>query len=268
MKYTFGFIGTGNMGSALALAVAKKAGGSSIAVANRTVQKAQKLADQTGAAVTDNRDIAENCKYIFLGVKPQMMAAMLEDIRDIIQRRKDEVVLVSMAAGLTVDKIAHMAGGDVAVVRIMPNTPVAIGKGVTLYCSNSRVSDECEAFVADAISESGFVDKIDENLINIGNTLAGCGPAFAEIFAEALADGAVACGLPRAKAVDYAAKMLEGTASLMLASGKHTGQLKDEVCSPGGSTIRGVQALENGGFRAAAMNAVIAAFDKTNQLGK
>ena len=268
MKYTFGFIGAGNMGGALAQAVAKKVGGDCIAVADANYDKASELAGKIGAAVYDNQYIAQYCKYIFLGVKPQMMEAMLGDIKDIIQSRKDDVVLVTMAAGLTADKIASMAGGNVAAVRIMPNMPVAIGKGVTVYCSNSIAKDSDEAFVADALSESGLVDKIDEGLINIANTLAGCGPAFAAMFAEALADGAVACGLPRDKATDYAARMLEGTAEYLIQSGKHTGQLKDAVCSPGGSTIKGVQALENGGIRAAAMNAIVDAFNRTNELAK
>ena len=129
MQYKFGFIGTGNMGGAIAKAVSKFNNGK-ILLANRTREKAQILAQSIGATACDNITVAKQSDIIFLGVKPQMMAEMLDEIKDIISSRKDEVVLVSMAAGLTTQKISEMAGGDVAVVRIMPNTPVAIGKGV------------------------------------------------------------------------------------------------------------------------------------------
>ena len=263
----FGFIGTGNMGSAIAKAVAKNKGGKNIALADRSIQKAQILADEIGASVLDNQATAKQCDYIFLGVKPQMMEHMLAEIKDILQSRKGEVTLVSMAAGLTADKICEMAGGDVAVVRIMPNTPVAIGKGIILYCSNELAKNK-ETFVAEALSMGGLVDKIDEKLIDVGTVVAGCGPAFAAMFAESLADGAVSCGLPREKAEQYAAKMIEGTASLISDGGKHPAKLKDEVCSPGGSTIKGVEALEGNNFRGAVMAAVNAAYNKTKELGK
>lgn len=266
MHYTFGFIGTGNMGSAIAKAVSKSKGGKNIALANRSKQKAQNVADQIGATVVDNRAIAKQCDYIFLGVKPQMMEQVIGDIRDILQSRKNEIVLVSMAAGISCDKICNMAGGDVAVVRIMPNTPVAIGKGIILYCSNAFAKDK-ERFVVDSLSEGGLVDKIDEKLIDAGSAVAGCGPAFAAMFAESLADGAVSCGLPREKAQMYAAKMMEGTACLITESGKHPAKLKDEVCSPGGSTIKGVETLENNNFRGAVMSAISASYSKTKELG-
>ncbi|MEE0867797.1 MAG: pyrroline-5-carboxylate reductase [Clostridia bacterium] len=264
----FGFIGTGNMGGALAEAVAEKTNGTDILVSNRTAEKAQDLSKKIGAQVSDNETIARKCKYVFLGVKPQMMAQMLENISAILTSRRDDVVLVSMAAGLSCEKISSMAGGGMKVIRIMPNTPVSIGKGIILYCANDRVSADELKEVADSLSPAGLVDLIDESLIDGASAVSGCGPAFVYIFAEALADGAVACGLPRKKAALYAAKMIEGSAALMSESNKHTGELKDAVCSPGGSTIQGVKALEKGGFRSCAINAVAAAYEKTLDLGK
>ena len=176
-------------------------------------------------------------------------------------------MLVSMAAGLTMEQISAMAGGAYPVIRIMPNTPCAVGAGVVLYDANSLVtSQELSAFT-NALSGAGVLDRLEERLIDAGSAVAGCGPAFACLFLEALADGGVACGLPRQKALLYAAQMLEGTARLMLETGSHPGAMKDAVCSPGGSTIAGVHALERQGLRAAAMDAVIAAAEKNRALG-
>jgi pyrroline-5-carboxylate reductase len=150
----------------------------------------------------------------------------------------------------------------------MPNTPARVGSGVILYDANDRVCREDLVEFLDAIAQAGMLDPLPERLIDAGSAVAGCGPAFACQFMEALADGGVACGLPRAKAMEYAAQMLLGTAKLLLETGEHPGALKDAVCSPGGSTIQGVRALEQGGFRGTVMEAVIAAWEKNQELGK
>ena len=258
-----GFIGTGNMGAAIASAVAGE--GRELLLANRTPAKAQALAEQLGARVVKNPEAAGESDLLFLGVKPQMMGDMLDDIAPILRTRTDRFVLVTMAAGLTCDTIRDMAGGDYPVIRIMPNTPCAIGKGVVQYCGLGVEEEELAEFAA-LMAPAGLIDRVDEKLIDAASAVSGCGPAFAYLFIEALADGAVACGLPRGKAMAYAAQMLAGSAELALNSGKHPGALKDAVCSPGGTTIQGVRALEEGGFRAAAMNAVIAAYEKTLSL--
>ena len=258
-----GFIGTGNMGAAIASAVAGE--GRELLLANRTPAKAQALAEQLGARVVKNPEAAGESDLLFLGVKPQMMGDMLDDIAPILRTRTDRFVLVTMAAGLTCDTIRDMAGGDYPVIRIMPNTPCAIGKGVVQYCGLGVEEEELAEFAA-LMAPAGLIDRVDEKLIDAASAVSGCGPAFAYLFIEALADGAVACGLPRDKAMAYAAQMLAGSAELALNSGKHPGALKDAVCSPGGTTIQGVRALEEGGFRAAVMNAVIAAYEKTLSL--
>lgn len=267
MKYTFGFIGTGNMGGAIARAVSAKGGDIRILLANRTPEKAQALADGIGATVCDNETVARECDIIFLGVKPQMMEEMLSGIKDILQARKGEVTLVSMAAGLTCDKISLMAGGDMAVVRIMPNTPVAIGKGVILYCFN-KLAEERADIVADALEYGGLVDQVDESLIDIGTVVMGCAPAFAALFADSLAKGGEENGLNGEKAILYAAKMMEGTAALMQSSGKEPSQLIKEVCSPGGSTIKGVESLVENEFEKIVRNAVSASYKRTVELGR
>lgn len=268
MSTFFSFIGTGNMGGALARAAAQKLPVSEILLANRTTSKAQALAQELGCRVGTNVDAATEGKYIFLGVKPQMMRDMLASIAPLLQKRSDRFILVTMAAGLTMEQISTMASGNYPVIRIMPNTPCAVGAGVVLYDSNCHVTDAEVAEFTEALSGAGMLDHLEEHLIDAGSAVAGCGPAFACLFMEALADGGVTCGLPRAKALRYAAQMLEGTARLLLESGQHPGTMKDAVCSPGGSTIAGVRALEQGALRATVMNAVIAADQRNKELGK
>ena len=255
-----GFIGTGNMGSAVAHAVAGQ--GRELLLANRTPAKAQALADAVGGRVVKNPEAAGESELLFLCVKPQMMADMLSDIAPILRARDDRFVLVTMAAGLTCESIRDMVDMPCPVIRMMPNTPCAIGAGVIQYCGLGVTEEELNEFAA-LLKPAGLVDKVEERLIDAASAVSGCGPAFAYLFMEALADGAVACGLPRDKAMAYAAQMVEGSARMVLESGKHPGVLKDAVCSPGGTTIQGVRALEEGGFRAAAMNAVIKAYEKT-----
>jgi len=267
-NYRFGFIGTGNMGGALAKAACAGAGPAAVVLANRTASKAEALAAALGCASSDNGTVAREAKFIFLGVKPQMMAGLLADIAPALAARRDRFVLVTMAAGLTMAKIAALAGGDYPVVRIMPNTPVAVGAGMVLCARSAAVTDDEFSEFREAMAAAGRFDELAENLIDAASVVTGCAPAFADLFLESLADGAVECGLPRAKAYEYAAQMLLGSARLALETGAHPGALKDAVCSPGGSTIAGVHALERGAFRAAVMDAVASACQKTKELGK
>ncbi len=267
MENTFGFIGTGNMGSALARAAAKAMPVSNIFLANRTAAKAEALAKELGCKAV-SVEKAAGCGYIFLGVKPQMMAGLLADIAPVLSERQEDFILVSMAAGLTMADIQAMAGKPYPVIRIMPNTPVAVGSGIVLYDATDNVPQEALAQFCENLRFAGLLDYLPEKLIDAGSAVAGCGPAFAALFMEALADGGVKCGLPRAKALEYAQQMLLGTAQLAIQTGQHPGVLKDAVCSPGGSTIAGVQALEEGAFRASAIAAVEAAYHRTKELGK
>ena len=173
-----------------------------------------------------------------------------------------------MAAGLTMAQIEEMAGGNLPIIRIMPNTPVAVGKGMTLYCANDRVSDTVLADFLQDMDASGILDPVEERLFDAAGTVSGCGPAYLYMFIEAMADGAVSCGVPRAQAMKYAAATMAGAAQMVLETGLHPGQLKDNVCSPGGSTIAGVKALEDGAFRSAVMNCIQAAAKRNAELGK
>ena len=260
---TYGFIGTGSMGGAVAKAAAKAVGGGNLFLANRTPAKAEALAAELGGRACDNGTAARQ-DYIFLGVKPQMMAGMLLGIRPVLRERAEKgetFTLVTMAASLTIEKIQEMAGVEAPTVRIMPNLPISIGKGVILYTASG--AEKTLLGLLETLSPAGMLLPVEERLIDAGSAVAGCGPAFACLFIEALADGGVACGLPRAQAQALALQMLAGTAELLLQTDQHPAALKDAVCSPGGTTIAGVHSLEKGGFRAAAFDAVKAAYDKT-----
>ena len=262
-----GFIGTGNMGSALARAVCKSQGGGAVILANRTRAKAEALAEELSCRVWNNQVLAEQCEYIFLGVKPQMMAGMLADIAPTLAKRRDRFILVSMAAGIPTRRIQEMAGGNYPVIWVMPNTPANIGAGVLPFCSRDTTDAE-RAFFQTLLAPAGLVDPLDEHLMDAASAVAGSAPAFTYLYIEALADGGVASGLPRDKALSYAAQMVIGSGRMVLESGEHPELLKDKVCSPAGSTIQGIRTLERQGFRSAVFEAVVACVDRLNVLAK
>lgn len=268
MNELFGFIGTGNMGGALARAAVRALGPGQVLLADHNTRLAESLAAELGCNAVTNREIVARCGVIFLGVKPQFLKGMLADLAPALKEKNEPFLLVSMAAGVSMADVLAMAGGNYPLIRIMPNTPASVGCGMILYDSTEAVSAEALELFRKGLSCAGVLDPLPEKLIDAGSAVTGCGPAFVDLFLEALADGGVACGLPRDKAMIYAAQMVMGSARLALETGKHPGQLKDAVCSPGGSTIAGVRALEQHGFRGAVMDAVDAAFEKTKALGK
>ncbi|MBE7016492.1 MAG: pyrroline-5-carboxylate reductase [Ruminococcaceae bacterium] len=262
MKYDVGFIGAGNMGGALAKAISKT--GRTIAISDKDTKKAENLANDLSCNCTDNEDIATNAEYIFLGVKPQILPFVLKEIAPVLDKRTTPPILVTMAAGKSISFIEDEIGKPYPIIRIMPNTPVSIGEGMILYCKNSLV-DDCDDFL-NLLKFAGTLDKIRENLIDAASCISGCGPAWIYMFIESLADGGVKCGLPRDKAISYAAKTLSGAAELVISTGEHPDKLKDDVCSPGGTTIAGVHSLEKNAFRGAVAEAVEAAYKKTKEL--
>ncbi len=260
-----GFIGAGNMGTALAQATSL-IDNTELYIYDKDEAKAASLAKGIGAATASNKEIAEVCDFIFMAVKPNIIKAAAGEISDILKNRENYAI-VSMAAGVSLESL-EAAFPKSPIIRIMPNTPVAIGRGMTLFCKNESVTDTVSREFVRIMAKSGEIDEIPERLIDAASAVSGCGPAFVYMFIEALADGGVECGLPREKALAYAAETLIGAAETLKSSGKHPGELKDAVCSPGGSTIAGVHALESGAFRAVAQGAVVAAYKKTLTLGK
>lgn len=260
MKY--GFIGCGNMGGALAAAAAKSVGGKAVYLADADLQKAQALAERIGATVTDAQTVAKECDYIVLGVKPQGMAALLADFP-----AREGAVLVSMAAGLSTDTLSQMLGKKAPWIRIMPNTPVAVGEGRILYTVKDADRAAEEGFL-NLFKEAGRLYKLEEDLIDAGTALSGCGPAFVYLFIEALAEAGIEVGVPREIAVELAEGTVLGAAKLAVESGREPADLRNAVCSPGGSTIEGVKSLEADGLRAIVKQAINKSYKRTKELGK
>ena len=261
MKY--GFIGCGNMGGAIARALSKNT--ADILISGQS-GRSKALAQELGLPYGTVLDVAQNCDRIFLAVKPHLMAGVLAPLAPVLAERKP--LLITMAAGLEITQIEGFVGAKLPIIRIMPNTPVSIGKGVIPYCCNELVEDTLLQDWLRDMDQCGLLDSLEERLIDAASALSGSGPAYMYIFLEALADGAVACGIPRAKAMEYAAMTMAGSAEMYLSTKQHPGALKDAVCSPGGSTIAGVRALEQHGFRGAAMDCIAATYARNKELGK
>ena len=182
---TFGFIGTGNMGGALARAVCRTVPGEAVLLANRTPEKAAALAAELGCRTADDRTAAETADLLFLGVKPQMMGDLLSELAPVLAVRTAPFTLVSMAAGLSIARIQEMAGGNYPVIRIMPNTPVSVGEGMILYACGENVTQEAETAFLSALAGAGRLSPLPEDKMDAGSAVSGCGPAFADLFLEA-----------------------------------------------------------------------------------
>lgn len=264
-KYTAGFVGAGNMGGALAQAVCKKAGGENVIISCKTVEEADAVSKRLGCKNGTAEDVVKSSEFVFLAVKPQMISDVAAELKDAFSKNSG-CIIVSMLAGVTTDTLKEYFG-DRKIIRIMPNTPATVGEGMMLVAGNSNVTESDIEKFRDIMSMSGQLDEIPESLIDAATAVSGCGPAFVYMFIEALADGGVKCGLSREKAIKYAAQTLLGSAKMVLETGRHPEELKDAVCSPGGSTIAGVHSLEKGAFRNAAIDAVEASYKKTQKLG-
>ena len=257
-----GFIGCGNMGGALAAAAAKYKD-AEIRLFDKDEDKAKALAERIGGIVCDIDGVCA-CELVFLGVKPNIIPIVADEIAKKVAA--SGATVISMAAGVSLAKLAVMLG-NLPIIRIMPNTPAEVGYGMILYTANEKGAGTVPLFL-ESMAAAGKFDAIDERLIDAASAISGCGPAFAYMFIEALADGGVMSGLPRDKAMLYAAETLIGAAEVVKQTGRHPGALKDAVCSPGGSTIEGVKALEDGKMRGTVSGAVVASYEKTLKLGK
>lgn len=251
------------MGGALARAVSRVEN-TQVLLCDFDKSKAESLANEIGASLSSAEDMTKVCDYIFLGVKPSVLPSVIDEIKESAEKNKS-LVLISMAAGVCLEKIGEKT--SCPTIRIMPNTPVSVGAGMISWCKNQKVTKDASRGFEAIMAKAGRLLYIEEKLIDAATAVAGCGPAFVYMFIEALADGGVQCGLSRADAITMACETVKGAAMTVLETGKHPEQLKDEVCSPGGSTIVGVHALEDGAFRADTSEAVIAAYQKTKKLG-
>jgi len=267
-------IGSGNIGPALMKGISTVAGSKNIYFTDADFSKAEAAAASIGANVfPSNSEAVKQSDFVFLAIKPQILSEVLDEIKAAVKERflaeksgGKPLTIVSMAAGWPKAKIQACLGENVPVVRIMPNTPVLLSRGVIIISPSPELSKEKIAEVEKLLSGAGMVDRLEESYMDSVTGLSGSGPAFVYVFIEALADGGVRAGLPREKALRYAAQTVMGAAAMAVESGKHLGELKDMVTSPGGTAIAGVTALENGAFRAAAINAVEAAWRRSSEL--
>ena len=275
MKKTIACIGSGNMGAALMKGIGKAVGPENIGITDADMSKAKAVAASLGAKVfSSNSEAVEQCDLVFLAVKPQILKNVLKEIEAAVKKRiEDEkkggkpLTMVSMAAGWSIAEIQECLGLKAPLARIMPNTPVLLSRGVIILAASQELSEERTAELEKILQGAGMVDRLEETYMNSVTGLSGSGPAFVYVFIEALADGGVRAGLPRDKALRYAAQTVLGSAAMVLETGKHPGELKDMVTSPGGTTIAGLAVLENCSFRAAAINAVEAAWRRAAELG-
>lgn len=271
-----GFIGLGNMATAIIGGLLREgtvlADGTAVTAADligsaKTEATRQAKAAQFAMAVTEsNREVAEAADVLVLAVKPVFFPEVIAEIRDVVD---ENTLVISIAAGLSLERIAALFGRDENVLRLircMPNTPALVNAGCTAVCMGSGATAADEATCLSLVESFGRAVVIPERLMDAASAVAGSSPAFVFMFIEALADGAVEAGMPRAQAYEFAAAAVAGSAQLVLETGRHPGDLKDMVCSPGGTTIEGVKALEQRGFRAAAMEAVEACVAKAKAL--
>ena len=224
-----------------------------------------------GAKVlSSNIEAVEKGDIIFLAVKPQVLQQVLAEIAPAANKKLASAgapVFVSMAAGWSIAKIQGVLGAKIPVARIMPNTPALIGKGMIALSASPEVSAQSVSEIEKLLSGAGIIDKVEERFMDAVTGLSGSGPAFVYLFIEALADGGVRAGLPRDKALRYAAQTVLGASAMVQETGKHPGELKDMVTSPGGTTIAGIAALEDGAFRSTVIKAVEAAWKRSIELG-
>lgn len=275
MTGTVSFIGTGNMGGALIHGACRALDPKQVHITDYFADKAEEMADALGCCCEASNTAAVLAgDYIFMCVKPQVMGGVLKEIEPVLKDCLDKgqkKVVVSIAAGLQTGYIKEqlsMCGDALRVVRVMPNTPAAIGKGMLAVAAGPEVEEEYVNGVCEILADAGRVERLSEHLMDQFTVVSGCSPAFVYMFIEALADGGVMTGLSRQQALTYAAQTVMGSAAMVLETGKHPGELKDNVCSPAGSTIVGVATLEKHGFRSAAIEAVRAGYQKNVDLGK
>lgn len=256
MGKKIGFIGTGNMGASILKGVIRSgtAQPEDILIYDADSRKTAALANETGVvAVASNSELVKLSDYIVLAVKPIFIGQVMEEIKDSFSTDK---VLVSIAVGVSSDTLRACLLKDSKIVRTMPNLPLMVGEGMTLICFDNNIGNEEKIFVKRLFEGSGNTEELEERLMSQVTALTGSSPAYAFIMIEAMADGAVAQGIPRKLSYKLAAQAVLGSAKMVLETGLHPAELKDQVCSPAGTTIEAVKALEKSGFRYSIIDAM------------
>ncbi len=257
-----GFIGSGNMATAMMSGIIKNCivAPEEIIASDLYAPSREKAEKELGIHVTDNNiEVVERAEVVVLAVKPQFYPAVIAEVKDTV---KPEQIIVTIAPGKTLEWLAEQFGKDVKIVRTMPNTPAMVLEGMTGVCHNALVTPEEIDDVCRILAGFGKVEVVPEHLMDVVVSTSGSSPAYVFMFIEAMADAAVADGMPRAQAYKFAAQAVMGSAKMVLELEKHPGELKDMVCSPGGTTIQAVRVLEEKGMRSAVIEAMKACHDK------
>lgn len=266
MSKKLGFIGAGNMAKAMMGGIIRNE-----IIPCEEIIASDAYAPSLAAAreslnietTESNLKVIEEAEVVVLAVKPQYYAAVINEVKDHIRENQ---IIVTIAPGQTLERLNSLFDRDVKIVRTMPNTPALVCEGITGVCHNGLVTKEELDYVCNILSGFGEVEVVGENLMDVVVSVSGSSPAYVYMFIEALADGAVADGMPRDKAYKFAAQAVMGSAKMVLDTGKHPGELKDMVCSPGGTTIEAVRVLEEKGFRSAIIECMKSCVNKARGL--
>ena len=263
-----GFIGAGNMAGAIIGGIIKSnlVESQNVIASAKTMTNLNKLKDEYNINVTlDAREVVKNSDIVFMAVKPNIFDGVLEGVKDLIG---DGKIVVSIAAGKSISSMENIIGDDKKIIRTMPNTPALVNEGMSALCPNKNIEDEELKIVKGIFDSFGKSEVVGEYLIDSVIGVSGSSPAYVFMFIEAMADAAVVGGMPRKQAYNFAAQSVLGAAKMVLESGKHPGELKDMVCSPGVTTIEAVKVLENEGMRSSVINAVCACIEKSKEMSK
>ena len=267
------FIGAGNMGGAFIRATCRAIDPAQVVITDYDPKRADAMAEELGCcAVHSNEEALAAAEIVVLCVKPQVLPGVLSALApafNAAEQAGETRLLVSIAAGVTIARLRELVGSaSQPIIRIMPNMPCLTGHGLSFFTTDGSATEVQITTLRELTRFSGATERIDESLMDQATVVASCSPAYVFLFIEAMADGGVKLGIPRDKALNWAANAVMGSAATLLESGKHPGVLKDMVCSPAGSTIEGVIALENGSFRADVIEAVQAAYRRNVEMGK
>lgn len=266
MNKKIGFIGCGNMGKAILGGIlnSKVAKTEDIFVSASTEKSLNTIKDNFGVNVyCSNSKVAEKADILILAVKPNIYEKVILEIKDVVD---DNAIIVTIAAGVTIENVEEWFGRKLKVTRTMPNTPAQVGEAMAAICFNEKMLEEDKQIIFGIFGSFGKYEELEEKYFHGFIAVAGSSPAYVFMFIEAMADAAVQMGIPRKKAYSFAAQSVLGSAKMVLDTEIHPGQLKDMVCSPGGTTIDAVIELENRGFRAAVASAMKICEEKSKKL--
>jgi len=268
MNKTIGFIGCGNMAQAMISGIVKSnlVSSEKVIASNPSEKSLNKVKKEYNILVTnDNTEVAKFSDIVILAVKPYKYLEVIDEVKKFL---KKEVVVVTIAAGITIESIQSSLGNEAKIIRTMPNTPALVGEGMSALCANKNISKSELEDVVKIFESFGKIEILEEKLIDVVPAVSGSSPAYVYMFIEALGDGAVLQGMPRDKAYKMAAQAVLGSAKMVLETGEHPGKLKDNVCSPGGTTIEAVYTLEKNNFRGSVISAMESCTQKAIKMGK